>query len=398
MTGWCPVMISPAPELSPHDTCTAAAFLAGVPCALCLVDEEDRLGLCNDSFARLFETTPQRVRGRAVTDFIPDTLWRQACRHPDNAGVAGECLRGEANPFSAEVTVRPLPGHEPAQRLVTVHASAPHRPAFASQEHHLDGLATLAGGVAHEFNNVLTIVLGYGDLLPDLAAEPGRLREIVDHIMTAARRGADVVYQLQLFARTEECPRTPHPLHQLIRDAVAHTARHWPPSITVTFALTSGPDRLMLNAPQLILALQHLLQNAREALPLDTGSITLRTSHHPDLDPPQFCLSIEDTGVGMDEATRKRVIDPFFTKSRAGMRGLGLTVVHGIVKAHGGRIQVDSPPQGGAHIHLWFPCPATDPFANTLPLSFVDEERQQCLIDAVRNAADRATANRAAPS
>ena len=378
--------MSPAPEISPQDTCTTDSFLAGVPCALCLVDDRDHLGPCNDSFARLFETSPQRILGRAVTDFIPDALWRQAVQQPEKKGVVGECFRGDAPPFTAELVVRPLDGHAPSRRLLSVHAASSHAAVPASRDNHLEGLATLAGGVAHEFNNVLTIVLGYGDLLPDMASDPARLREIAGHIMTAARRGADVVYQLQLFARTEECPRTPHALHQLMRHAVAHTARNWPASITVTFALSPAPDVLMLNAPQFILALQHLLQNARQSLPLDTGCITVRTTHHPEHDPPQLCLSIEDTGIGMDEATRRRVIDPFFTQRRAGRRGLGLTVVHGIIKAHGGRIEVDSPPQGGAHVQLWFPFPATDPFANALPLSFTDEERQQCLIDAVRSA------------
>lgn len=380
MTGWSHVIMSPAPEIRSHDTCTIAAFLAGVPCALCLVAEDDRLGLCNDRFARLFETTPERVLDRAVTEFISESLWRQAGRQSDHAGVAGDCLRGPGNPFHAELFVRPFPGRNHAWRLITIHACA-------SRENHLEGLATLAGGVAHEFNNVLSVVLGYGALLPDMATDPASLRTTAGHIMGAARRGADVVYQLQLFARTAECARTPHHLHQLVRDAVAHTARHWPESITVELALTPGPDLLMLNAPQLILALQYLLKNAREALPLETGAITLRTTHHPDLTPPSLCLCVEDTGVGMDATTRHRALEPFFTKHRAGMRGLGLTVVHGIVKAHDGTMEITSTPRGGARIHLWFPCPAADPNAPDLPLSFVAAEHQQGLLEAAQHVA-----------
>lgn len=371
------------PSLDPS---LAAALLDGVPCALGLIGTDDRLLFCNEGFVRLFDTPADDVRDRAVTDFVSPSAWIEACRHPNQAAVTGECIRRDGRTFPGELTVRPLAAQTGARRLLTLHALAPQRPlpSAAGEDHNLDGLATLAGGVAHEFNNVLTIVLGYGDLLPDMASEPERLRETVAHIMTAAQRGADVVYQLQLFARTKECPQSPHRLHQLVRDGVAHTARQWPATITVEFALCSGPDRLMLNAPQIILALQHLLQNAREALPLDCGRILLRTTHRPDLDPPQLCLSIEDTGIGMDETTRKHVIEPFFTRHRAGMRGLGLTVVHGIVKAHGGRIEITAPSQGGTHIHLWFPLPSSDPFDNTPPLSFVDEEREHSLVDTIQ--------------
>ncbi|MET0262922.1 MAG: ATP-binding protein [Rariglobus sp.] len=223
-------------------------------------------------------------------------------------------------------------------------------------EVHLESLATLAGGVAHEFNNVLTIVLGYGGLIPDLADDPERLRQTVDHIMKAARRGADVVYQLQLFARTQECPRSLQDIHQLVRDSVVHTARGWPATVNVHLLLAAGPILLPVNAAQLILALQHLLQNAREALLLDTGHITVRTTLHLDQQPPSLCLGIEDNGIGMAPAVRERVCEPFFTRhATSGIRGLGLSVVHGIVHAHGGRLEVDAPPEGGARVRLWLP-------------------------------------------
>lgn len=247
------------------------------------------------------------------------------------------------------------------------------RETLQSDDAHLESLAALAGGVAHEFNNVLTIVLGYGGLIPDLAGEPERLRQTMAHIMAAAQRGADVVYQLQLFARTQECPRTPHDLHQLIRDSVVHTSRNWPATIEVQLLLAAGPLILPLNAAQIILALQHLLQNAREALLLECGRITLRTSLHPEASPHQLCLSIEDTGTGMDEVARGHACEPFFTRHRnQGVRGLGLSVVYGVVTAHGGRIEVDTTPAGtGARIRLWLPL---HPVENKAPLEHEDSD------------------------
>ncbi len=356
-------------------------------CALCLVGEDDHLGFFNTRFARLFATTPDDVRDGRVTDFVPAGLWRRVCDQADRADIIGECTRRDGRTISVELTVRSVSIEETRWWLLTVHEAGTHHPGelAPTKDHHLEGLATLAGGIAHEFNTVLTIVQGYSELIREYAGDPSRLQHTVDTLLGAARRGADVVYQLQLFARTEECPRTRHDLHQLVRDSVAHTARNWPQSITIELDLPALPTVLMLNAAQIILALQHLIQNAREALPHDTGRITLRTRLRHDLSPSLLCLTVEDTGIGMDEATRSRVVEPFFTRHRAGMRGLGLTVVHGIIRAHGGRIDVDSVPNDGTRIHLWFPFPPPDPFENILPLSFDEAERERSAIDVVRD-------------
>jgi two-component system, cell cycle sensor histidine kinase and response regulator CckA len=371
----------------PWDTHLTASLLDGVPCALGLLDEDDRLIVCNPAFSQLFATPSAEICDRPITDFIAPHSWRQACGHPHPEAIRVDCLRADGSPVATALTIRRLAPPQEFRRLLTLQPALPPQPAppAPDDDHHLEGLATLAGGVAHEFNNLLTIVLGYGNLIPEMAAQPDRLRETIGHIMTAAHRGADVVYQLQLFARTQECTKSPHSLHQLVREGVAHTARPWPATIRVEFALCSAPDVLLLNAPQIILALQHLLQNAREALPLDCGHILLRTISRPDLNPPQLCLSIEDTGIGMDEFTRHHVVEPFFTRHRAGMRGLGLTVVHGIVKAHGGRLEVTSPAHGGTHIRLWLPCADSVSLARTSPLSCIAGEHEQNLLDTLKD-------------
>ncbi|TSJ78587.1 two-component system sensor histidine kinase NtrB [Rariglobus hedericola] len=242
-----------------------------------------------------------------------------------------------------------------------------------------ESLATLAGGVAHEFNTVLSIVLGYTQLIPDLVANPVRLHEALNLITQAASRGADVVYQLQLFARTQECPRSAQDLHTLIRDSVAHSTRQWPVTIQVRVELCDERVILPLNAAQFILALQHLLQNARVALPADRGTITLRTTVHAEASPPLLCLSVEDNGSGMDTAMRTRGPEPFFTGHPAtGMRGLGLSVVHGIVQAHAGRLEIDSAPQCGTRIKIWLPWTCSDPeHASFMPETTEEHTRRQ---------------------
>jgi two-component system, cell cycle sensor histidine kinase and response regulator CckA len=232
---------------------------------------------------------------------------------------------------------------------------------------HREDLATLAGGVAQEFNTLLSVVLAYGDLLPDLAGNPARLREAVGHMMAAARRGTEVVHQLQLFARTEDCPLEPHDFHELIRDQVARTTSGWPASIEVRMEFADDPARFPLNPSQCALAVHHVLRNAREALRASTGLIVLATQRTEAPEGSLFCLSVSDNGAGMDTVTLERCTAPFFTQSRPpGMTGLGLAVVSGIIRSHGGRLLIESAPHSGTCVHLCFPCahaPAVSPAA-----------------------------------
>jgi two-component system, cell cycle sensor histidine kinase and response regulator CckA len=225
---------------------------------------------------------------------------------------------------------------------------------------HLEDLATLAGGVAQEFNTLLSVVLGYGDLLEDLARDPARLREVVGHMMTAARRGADVVHQLQLFARIQECPLAIHDVHRLIRDQVGQTTHNWPPTVELSVQLPEEPALLLLNASQFSFALHHVLQNARECLRGSTGRIVLTTRLLAQPGAPVLALCVADNGAGMDPDTLARCTTPFFTQSRPPEKtGLGLSLVHGIVRSHGGRLLIESAPQTGTCVHICLPCPSS---------------------------------------
>lgn len=228
-------------------------------------------------------------------------------------------------------------------------------------EDRLEGLAVLAGGVAHEFNTVLAVVLAYAELLPDLASEPARLRSVADQILAAAKRGAGIVHELQLFARTRECPRSRHDLHRLVREGVAHTVRHWPASVEVNVDVPSEPLIMDVNAPQLILALRHLLENAREALHSSGGLIFVDASLHSAGPRPEVCLRVADDGSGMAPATLEHAAEPFFSHERPARNiGFGLCVVHGVAKAHDGRMQIESRPELGNSVRLWLPAPASD--------------------------------------
>lgn len=370
-----PVSLRPAMPTSLFQSSTTSPLAAGavldaLPGALCVVAEDGCIELGNLSFARLFATRPESLTGLRLTDLIEPPRWQQAREHPGSPSGTALCTSLDGRNFVAALVVRPLPDRRHLLAL---------QPA-ASDEPQLEGLATLAGGVAHEFNNLLTTVLGYAQLLPERTGDAAGLTAAAGQIIAAARRGAEVVHQLQLFARAGECRRSRQDVHQLIRDSIAHTSRGWPETVLVEFRPHDGPVPVLLNAPQIILALQHILQNARQAMPAGAGRIAITTIAHAELSPPMLRVTIEDDGVGMDEATRRRVLQPFFSN---GSRGLGLTVAYGVLKAHGGTIEVDAAPVGGTRIHLWLPLAAEDGRA---PADHALSEDERELIESIRGA------------
>jgi signal transduction histidine kinase/CheY-like chemotaxis protein len=199
----------------------------------------------------------------------------------------------------------------------------------------LEALGLLAGGVAHDFNNLLTAVGGYGALLAS-SSDP-RAREFGGEIVSMQRRGASLVRQLLAFARKDLAQPTPMDLGRTLQGTTSMLERLVGERIRVDMdaqagcAIVADPGRIQ----QVII---NLASNARDAMP-EGGTLTLRctASEHA------ITLEVEDTGHGMDESTKARVFEPFFTtRDRHQGTGLGLSTVHGIVTESHGSIEIDS--------------------------------------------------------
>jgi PAS domain S-box-containing protein len=232
----------------------------------------------------------------------------------------------------------------------------------------LDGLGQLAGGVAHDFNNLLVIIGGHARLLSGKLPDDSPLRLSTQRIIEAAGKGDALTRQMLTFARGERHSRTSVDLDVLLGDLQ--------PLLTATLGETvvlrigGGPEcsglTVAADRSQLEQMVINLAANARDAMPAG-GTVTIdwrranppgSTAHDPDVE-DWVKLAVSDTGSGMDEATKARIFDPFFsTKSLARGTGLGLATVHSVVTKSGGVIRVDSRPGQGSTFEIYLPATA----------------------------------------
>ena len=224
------------------------------------------------------------------------------------------------------------------------------------QSQKLEALGSLAGGIAHDFNNLLTAVLGNADLL--LAGMPPGApnRSLVEEIHRAGESAGRLTGQLLAFTRRQMLARSRLDLGSLIEESASMLRRVVPEDISLDVQICDEHLELLADAGQLQQVLMNLVVNARDAMPAG-GELTLslRPWRHADAR-GHACLSVSDTGGGMDLETRHRIFEPFFTTKEPGKgTGLGLSVVYGIVSHHEGWIEVTSEPGMGARFDIYLP-------------------------------------------
>ncbi len=234
------------------------------------------------------------------------------------------------------------------------------------QAQKMEAVARLAGGVAHDFNNVLTVVTSYAALLQDIPDAPPDVREAADEIAAAARRGAALTRQLLLFGRRQlSAPRVVF-LNSAVGDLEKLLRRTVGEDVQLTFLLASDPCPVLIDPGYLEQVLMNLVVNARDAMPRG-GKLGIATAdvHVGDgaarapagLAQGRYSvLSISDDGVGMAPEVREHLFEPFFTTKEEGKgTGLGLSTVHGIVKQARGDILVESEPGQGSTFRVYLP-------------------------------------------
>lgn len=234
------------------------------------------------------------------------------------------------------------------------------------QSHKLEALGKLASGVAHDFNNILTAILGNGELLAMAVAGQPRPERFAELMMQAAQRGRGIVRQILEFGRPgtrelrEVSPR-------LLIDEVARFVRpSLPEIIQLQVEIIGEPPVIRADPDQLSRVLVNLTTNATQAMPaggvMEIGARPIDvdvelTQHVPGLRPgPAVMLWVRDEGTGMNAETQARIFEPFFTTKPVGHgTGLGLAVVHGIVRVHGGGVVVESEPGRGTTFRVYLP-------------------------------------------
>ncbi len=231
------------------------------------------------------------------------------------------------------------------------------------QSQKMESLGVLAGGVAHDFNNILTGILGYASLLKmRLAADDPSLQP-VEVIEKSGLRARALVQQLMGFARRTGAIKVPVGVNSLILEVVPLLERGIGQGVVIRTELDPTSPKIMADSGQIHQALMNLCINARDALPPEGGTIWMKTQlqrlpsrSDPDREEEWVVVIIEDTGSGIPPDVLPRIFDPFFTTKEVGKgTGLGLSVTYGIMKEHGGELAVHSEVGKGSTFTLLFP-------------------------------------------
>ncbi len=230
----------------------------------------------------------------------------------------------------------------------------------------LEAVGRLAGGVAHDFNNMLTAILGYGEAALDGAPSGSQQRDDIQQVLKAANRSQEVTRQLLAFARRQPATPLVLELNEAVENMLKMLRRLIGEDLDLAWWPGAAACTIRMDPSQLDQILANLVVNARDAIE-GVGRITIRTRHavvdeaacrdKPEFAPGDYvCLAVHDTGVGMDESVLAKIFEPFFTTKGVGRgTGLGLATVYGIVKQNGGFVDVRSRPGDGSSFELYLP-------------------------------------------
>jgi PAS domain S-box-containing protein len=248
------------------------------------------------------------------------------------------------------------------------------------QAEKMEAISTLAGGIAHDFNNILTPIVAQTEVAMHLLPRESPVQRNLQEVIKAAHRARSLVKQILTFGGRGEQNRMPLKVGQVVREAVESLQSSLPTAIEIRQEINAAFDVACIDPTGIHQVVMNLCTNAAQAMERNRGgllkvglvNVEIGAHHgqpHVDLEPgPYLRLSVGDTGDGMDQRTMKRIFDPFFsTKTRTQGTGMGLAVVHGILKKWGGKVSVESSPGKGTTFHLFLPRVQSKAISRTEP-------------------------------
>lgn len=367
-----------------------AAIVESAADAVIGLDLEGIVTSWNDAARRIFGYTSAEIVGKSVALLPPSDRLDEVTR------ILGKVKQGER--ISNQETVR----RTRSGQLVDVSLTA--SPVFDDrgeivgvsaiyrdisdrkrteeqlrQAQKMETVGQLTGGVAHDFNTLLGVLIGNLELLQDDRRLDGQSAELVKSAMLAATRGVDLTSRLLAFSRKQNLRPRVTDLNERVTEAISLLNRTLDTNIQIRTLLTGRLWHALIDPTQMETAIMNLALNARSAMP-DGGTLTISTANEtvreadrdrPDeLEPGQYVmLSVADSGTGMSEDVLAQAFEPFFTTRDIGQgSGLGLSMVQGFVKQSGGHIRIASTPDAGTTVTIWFP-------RTTRPLSRVPVQK-----------------------
>jgi PAS domain S-box-containing protein len=235
------------------------------------------------------------------------------------------------------------------------------------QAQKMEAIGTLAGGIAHDFNNILGAIIGYAEMALYDTRKDSMEHYNLDQVLRAGHRAKDLVKQILAFSRKSDQDKKIISLTPIVKEALKLLRASLPTTIEIKQNIDSDLDAIFADPTQMHQVMMNLCTNSAHAMADTDGVLSVKlqnldlqakkAAQYPELIPgPYVRLTISDTGHGMDSATMERMFDPYFTtKEQDRGTGMGLAVVHGIVKGHGGGIHVQSTPGKGTRFDILFP-------------------------------------------
>jgi two-component system, cell cycle sensor histidine kinase and response regulator CckA len=353
------------------------AFMDNSPAAASIIDTEGRIVYASETFVRTFLVPSGDPVGCTLFDVFSADIaqsWLDAGRKALDAGTAIETTEPGIRADGTEgtfLTYRfPLNGSGDVPLVGGIAADITERRRLEDQLRHvhkMEAVGQLAGGVAHDFNNVLTVIQGFSDLVLGELPATHVLVQPVSEIKRAGQRATELTGQLLAFSRKAVVCPILLDLNEVVADAENLLRRLIGEDIDFTATLDPGLWRVEADPVQIDQLLLNLVSNARDAMPLggslsvETRNVVVGVGEHVERRLPvppgsYVCLSVADTGCGMDPATTDRIFEPFFTTKEPGKgTGMGLAAVYGIVQQFNGHIKVESQPGAGASFHIYLP-------------------------------------------
>jgi len=373
-----------AEEVLQRITNEQAVLLSTVPAMIFWIDKEGNFIRVNEAFAAALQKPPDDIKGKSLFDLYPEDMARRF--NNDNLVVmkSGIPKRLIEEPVETPegimwVSTDKIPYREENGDIIgiigfsvniTDRKRAEEEKAKLEnqlrQAQKMEAVGTLAGGIAHDFNNLLGGILGYSSLLLSKLAPDDPHRKYVELIERASNRAAELTNRLLGFARQGKYENKPVDINYLVGGVVELLSASVDKRIEIKTELCEDNPLTKGDQNQLEQVLMNLCVNARDAMP-NGGQLSINSrqvhldegfaSKHLGATPGDYlCITVSDTGMGMDKETKAKIFDPFFTTKEQGRgTGLGLSMVYGIVKNHGGYLSVYSEAGKGTTFEIYLP-------------------------------------------
>jgi PAS domain S-box-containing protein len=373
------------------------AFMRYLPALAFMKDEQGRYLYFNAACQTFFNQSPMERIGKTDHELWPADIADELARNDQRVMTEGAAL-DTVEMVSTEKAVRyyriskfPIMRHGKPPLLagiafditdkIQAENTCSQLEAQLVQSQKMEAIGTLAGGIAHDFNNILSGIMGYAELA-QMTLEPGdAVHDRLDQVLKGTNRAKDLVRQILTFSRKDAPLKKRLDLGGVVEEALKLLRATLPTSIEIRLKVDTRNDVILADPTQIHQVIMNLCANAAHAMEADGGQLRISLDNVPGaaaggaqgeslVSGESVRLRVTDTGCGMDKAVLKRIFEPFYTTKETGRgTGMGLAVVHGIVKSHGGAIAVTSEGGRGTCFDVRFP-------TVNLPLSLADDGQQ----------------------